>query len=142
MLAVALGELNGQPIALTGSDDRTLRVYDLASGTERADLAGHTGPVRAVAFGQLDSHPIALTGSDDRTVHVWDLTSAVPLYDPLSGHNGPVRAVAFGELDGEPIALTGSDDGTLRMWNLTAGTNVASRSPPTTPASWRWRLAS
>ena len=61
-------------MAVSGGDDRTVRVWDLASGTPAGDpFTGHDGAVRAVAVGELDGRPVAVSGGDDRTVRVWDL---------------------------------------------------------------------
>ncbi len=117
--AVAVGRLDGRPIAVTGSDDYTVRVWDLATGQPVGEpLTGHTDRVNAVAVGQLDGRPIAVTGSDDYTVRVWDLTTGQPVGEPLTGHTDRVNAVAVGQLDGRPIAVTGSDDDTVRVWDL------------------------
>ena len=63
--AVALGELEEQPIALSGANEN-VRVWNLGSGAERGKaLRGHTAPVRAVVFGKLHGEPIALSGSED-----------------------------------------------------------------------------
>ncbi|KJY15797.1 hypothetical protein VR46_45545, partial [Streptomyces sp. NRRL S-444] len=35
----------------TGSDDRTVRLWDAKNGALRTVLPGHTGAVRSVAFG-------------------------------------------------------------------------------------------
>ena len=58
---------DGRPIAVTGSDDKTVRVWDLSTGTPLGDpLTGHTSPVEAVAALLLpDGRPIAVTGSED-----------------------------------------------------------------------------
>ena len=122
--AVAFGELEGRAIALSGGYDRTLRIWDLASGAQRGDpLTGHDGGVRAVAFGELEGRAIALSagGHRDGTLRVWDLASGAQRGDPLAGHDGGVRAVAFGELEGRAIALSGGDDGTVRVWDLASG---------------------
>ena len=59
---------DGRPIAVTGSQDDTVRVWDLTTGTPLGDpLTGHTDTVTAVAALLLpDGRPIAVTGSDDR----------------------------------------------------------------------------
>ncbi|MFE7046632.1 hypothetical protein ACFU9X_46980, partial [Streptomyces atratus] len=76
VLAVATGVVDGRPIAVTGSDDETVRVWDLTTGKQVGEpLTGHDGEVLGVATGVVDGRPIAVTGSDDATVRVWDLTT-------------------------------------------------------------------
>ena len=58
---------------VSGSDDRTVRVWDAATGALAADpFTGHTDWVRSVAVGQLDGRTIVVSGSSDWTVRVWD----------------------------------------------------------------------
>ena len=59
--------------AISGSDDGTVRVWNLATGQEEAALTGHTDWVRAVAVSQDGAR--AVSGSDDGTVRVWDLAT-------------------------------------------------------------------
>jgi WD40 domain-containing protein len=90
--------LNGRPVAVTGGDDGTVRVWDLASGTAVGEpLTGHTGWVRSVAVGTLDGRPIAVTGGFDQTVRMWGLASGTPVGQPLTGHSSEIRAVAVGD---------------------------------------------
>lgn len=72
---VATASLGRRPVAVTGGDDGTVRVWDLATRAERAVLTGHTGRVVTVATAVLDGHPVAVTGAHDRTVRVWHLPS-------------------------------------------------------------------
>ncbi|HEY4393546.1 MAG TPA: WD40 repeat domain-containing protein, partial [Polyangia bacterium] len=128
--AVAVAELDGRAIAVSGGSGGTLRVWDLAAGAPIGEpLGGHTGFVGAVAVGELDGRAIAVSGSDDQTVRVWDLAAGAPIGEPLGGHTGFVGvgfagAVAVGELGGRAIAVSGGTDGTLRMWDLDAGAPI------------------
>ena len=85
--AVAVAELDGRPVVISGSDDGTVRVWDLATGTPIGDpFTGHTGAVLAVAVAELDGRPVVISGGDDRTVRVWDLATGTPVGDPFTGH--------------------------------------------------------
>jgi WD40 repeat protein len=63
--------------AVTGSDDKTVRVWDLDTGACLRTLQGHTGSVWSVAL-HADGRR-AVTGSDDKTVRVWDLDTGACL---------------------------------------------------------------
>ncbi|MEV7232194.1 caspase family protein [Polymorphospora sp. NPDC051019] len=120
--SAALGSLNGIPIAVTGADDGTVRLWDLAKREQLGEpLYGRTDGIESVlalALGEVDGTPIAVTGADDGTVRLWDLAKREQLGEPLYGHIGRVLALALGEVDGTPIAVTGADDGTVRLWDL------------------------
>jgi F-box and WD-40 domain protein CDC4 len=58
--------LHGRPVAISGSRDGTLRVWDIRKGKQLRALAGHTDSVRALdVFGNR-----AVSGSYDRTCRV------------------------------------------------------------------------
>jgi eukaryotic-like serine/threonine-protein kinase len=77
--AVAYGQLNNQPIAITGSDDTTVRVWNLTTHQQIGQpLTGHTSSVSAVAYGQLNNQPIAITCGEDETVRIWSLGPPYP----------------------------------------------------------------
>ncbi|MFV1959428.1 MAG: WD40 repeat domain-containing protein, partial [Planctomycetota bacterium] len=66
-------------LAVPGGVDRTLAVYDLASGRRVLTLRGHAGPVTVAAF-DLDGEEVA-SASDDRSARVWEI-------HPRPGHYG------------------------------------------------------
>jgi WD40 repeat protein len=123
--SVAIGELDGRPVVVSGSSDTTVRVWDLATGAPVGEpYAGHVGAVRSVAIGELEGQPLVVSGGDDG-VRVWDLATGAPVGDPFAGQTGSVNSVAIGGLKGRPVAVSGSSDGTVRAWYLATGTMLA-----------------
>jgi hypothetical protein len=98
----------------TGSDDKTARIWDAASGRKLLQV-GHDGWVLAVAFSP-DGTRLA-TSSKDKTARIWDAASGKKLLQV--GHDNWVWAVAFSP-DGTRLA-TGSDDKTARIWDAATG---------------------
>ncbi|MGW2048354.1 WD40 repeat domain-containing protein [Streptomyces sp. NPDC001858] len=66
---------DGRTLA-TGSDDNTVRLWDLATGVTQVTLAGHTGAVFSLAFSP-DGRTLT-TGSTDRTVRRWNVDRSTP----------------------------------------------------------------
>ncbi|GLK14094.1 hypothetical protein GCM10017600_75060 [Streptosporangium carneum] len=135
--ALACTMLYGRSVAVTGSYDCTVRMWDLAVGTQIGEpLHGHGSVVRSVAAGMLAGRAIAVSSSEDHTIRVWDLNAGQAIGGPLTGHTDEVWAVDIGMLDGRPIAVSGGDDDTVRVWHLPTGQQVG---PPLTGHTGRVR---
>ncbi len=96
---------------MSGSNDKTLRVWDIHSGLCLQELKGHEDWVSTVA---VINEQKVVSGSWDKTLRVWDIHSGVCL-QKLEGHKDSVRAVA---MINEHTVVSGSSDRTLRIWNL------------------------
>ena len=98
---------------VSGNDDKTVRVWDAATGQQVGDpLTGHTAPVESVAYSP-DGTSI-VSGGWDSTVRLWDATTGKPVGKPLIGHTDWVSSVAFSP-DGTRV-VSGGWDKTLRLW--------------------------
>ncbi|MGZ3357496.1 MAG: WD40 repeat domain-containing protein, partial [Isosphaeraceae bacterium] len=62
---------------VSGSDDRTVAVWDLQTSARLHELTGHQGVVTSVALSGDGRYIVS--GSRDRTVAVWDLQTSARL---------------------------------------------------------------
>jgi WD40 repeat protein len=118
--ALATLTLDGQAVIVSGSDDNTVRIWDLKSGQPLRVLEGHTNTVTSLAALKLDGRDVVASGSWDNTVRVWDPQSGQPIR-VLEGHTSPVSSLAALELDGRDLIASGSWDNTVRVWDPQSG---------------------
>lgn len=104
---------------VTASNDKTARVWDVATGAPLSVLAGHDSYLYFAAFSPDGSRVV--TASDDRTARVWDARSAAQLV-VLSGHDDQVVSAAYSP-DGSRI-VTASTDKTARIWDARSGVQL------------------
>ena len=90
---MAVGELQGRPIVVSGSSDSTVRVWDRGTGNPVGDpFTRHTDQITAVAVGEVDGRPVVVSGSRDRTVRVRD-----PRHRPESACDSARRRGSIGD---------------------------------------------
>ena len=100
---------------LTGSVDKTARLWETATGKPLGPPLQHQNGVGAVAFSP-DGRTV-LTGSWDNTARLWAVATGKQIGLPLPHQDG-VTAVAFSP-DGKTV-MTGSFDTTL-FWEAATG---------------------
>ena len=99
----------------SASEDKTVRVWDAATGREERTLKGHTGAVHGVCF-SADGRQLA-SASSDGTVRVWDAATGRE-ERTLKGHTARFQSVCFSP-DGRRLASAG--DWTVRVWDAATG---------------------
>jgi WD40 repeat protein len=98
---------------LTGSDDRTGRLWSVPDGAPWTAPLRHTRPVKAVAISP--DGRLLLTASEDATAQLWEARRGQPADEPLRALR-PLQASAFSPT-GRAL-VTGDRDGGLRLWRV------------------------
>jgi WD40 repeat protein/class 3 adenylate cyclase/GTPase SAR1 family protein len=106
---------------ISGSDDRTLKLWELATGKEGQTFKGHTDSVTCVTV--TPDGEYVVSGSADTTLKLWKLADGKEIRT-LKGHDSSVTGATVTP-DGQHI-VSGSDDQTLILWNLADGTAIRS----------------
>ncbi|KAJ7101983.1 quinon protein alcohol dehydrogenase-like superfamily [Mycena epipterygia] len=101
---------------VSGSYDKTIRVWDSETGGLVGEFEGHTKGVWCVAVSS-DGKWI-VSGSADATIRVWDSENGA-LAGEFHGHTSRVNSVAVSP-DSKWI-VSGSKDNTVRLWDLETG---------------------
>ncbi|MBW4567109.1 MAG: WD40 repeat domain-containing protein [Tolypothrix carrinoi HA7290-LM1] len=98
-------------ILVSGSRDKTIKIWDLETGELLRTLKGHRDGVDAIALSP-DGEIIA-SGSSDKTIKLWHLQTG-ELLGTFRGHTDTVTALAF-TASGEML-VSGSLDKTIKIW--------------------------
>jgi WD40 repeat protein len=109
---------DGQTL-VSGSEDGTVRVWDLHTGQMLRRLDGHAGGVYAVAI--CPDMLTLLSGSADGTIRMWNLHSGAMLHI-FTGQSGwPINATSLTISPDGRLLASGNQDKTIKFWNLNTG---------------------
>ncbi|KAF8017268.1 hypothetical protein BT93_H2456 [Corymbia citriodora subsp. variegata] len=114
----------------TGSADRTIKIWDLASRRLKLTLTGHIEQIRGLAVSS--KHTYMFSAGDDKQVKCWDLEQNKVIRS-YHGHLSGVYCLSLhptidilltGRRDSvcrDPQVVTGSHDTTIKFWDLRYG---------------------
>jgi WD40 repeat protein len=106
---------DGKTLA-SGSEDKTVKLWDVETGKELKTLKGHQDSVNSVSF-PPDGKTLA-SASRDKTVKLWDVVTGKEL-KTLNGHQSAVNSVSYSP-DGKTLA-SASRDNTVKLWDVVTG---------------------
>ncbi|CAA0836944.1 Protein pleiotropic regulatory locus 1 [Striga hermonthica] len=96
----------------TGSADRTIKIWDLASGRVKLTLTGHIDQVRGLAISS--KHTYMFSAGDDKLVKCWDLEQNKVIRSSHGHLNGVYCLALHPTID---ILFTGGRDSVCRVWD-------------------------
>lgn len=103
----------------SGAGDRTIKIWDMPTGTLKLTLTGHISTVRGLAVSPR--HPYLFSCAEDKKVKCWDLETNKVIRD-YHGHLSGVYTLALHPtLD---VLCTGGRDGVVRVWDMRTRANI------------------
>ena len=97
---------------VSGSNDKTLQIWNITTGECEAELIGHLRSIKSVIFSHDGMHIVS--ASRDNTVRIWN-TITGECEAVLEGHSDCVNSAVFSP-EGKYI-VSASADNTARIWN-------------------------
>jgi WD40 repeat protein len=108
---------DGKTLA-TASYDRTVRLWDMATGKCVRELQGHSDPVRAIAF---SPDGLQLASGGNCFIKTWHVKDGAPLRSWF-GHDALVRSLVYSR-DGK-LLISAGEDRKIMVWNAADGAFV------------------
>ena len=121
---------------VSGSNDTTVRLWDVVSQQELAILKGHTSSVRAVAFDPNGKYIVS--GSLDDSVRLWDAT----LHDSIASHahqTDVVTSTSFSPSSAMVACASASiNNNNICIWSTLSSTALVSLQVLNAPCCMVW----
>ena len=110
---------NKGDLLISGSADKTIKVWNSVTGSLNFTLNGHTGIVNNLAIGSCDRWLIS--SSTDRTIRIWDMAN--PLNKPyiIDEFSYQITAIA---ITPEGNIIVADRNNCLGLWNLKTRKNI------------------
>lgn len=109
---------NHTELIVSGSVDKTIKIWDILTGKLLQTLDGHTDWVKSVYFSPNGQQIVS--GSLDKTIKIWDTLSG-KLLQTLDGHSDsdPISSVCYSP-NGEQI-ISGNHGDFIKIWDANTG---------------------
>ncbi len=105
--------------ALSASWDKTLRLWELATGVTTRRFVGHTNDVLSVSF-SADNRQI-VSGSRDRTIKLWNTLGDCKFTITDKGHTEWVSCVRFSPNPQNPVIVSAGWDKLVKVCGFLLG---------------------
>jgi WD40 repeat protein len=97
---------DGQPVAITGGGDGSIRIFDILSGELLGrPLTGHTDYIYSLSTTELNGRTVIVSSGYDGTIRVWDLVTGAVVGQVRAGSDA-INVAATDVVDGRPVVVT------------------------------------
>lgn len=107
--------------AITGSNDQTIRLWDVEAGCVLLILKGHTGRIRCLLWSS--DQKFVLSGSDDKTIRLWNVETGTCI-NVFREHSHWIMSLAWNT--DYTLAISGSNNHVVNFWDLQSGYCISS----------------
>lgn len=111
--------------AISSSWDKTLRLWDLATGASVKRFVGHTKEVLSVSFSAMDSRQI-VSGSADKTIKLWNTLGECKAESNDKGHQDWVTCVRFSPNPDDTSVISCGQDHMVKVRHFYLGSSIRS----------------
>ena len=99
---------------VSGSDNKTVNLWDIQTGGVIKTFYGHADWVYSVSISQ--NCTMIASGSTDKTIHLWDVQTG-ECCCVIDGHNKTVTSVNFSPANSQ-LLISASNDNTVQQWDI------------------------
>jgi len=97
----------------SGSRDKTIKIYETATGQCAMTLIGHDNWIRGLVFHPSGKYLISV--SDDKSIRVWDLKQGRAIKTINDAHSHFVSCITYHPTN--PVVATGGVDDVIKIWS-------------------------
>ncbi|ETO05815.1 WD-40 repeat-containing protein, partial [Reticulomyxa filosa] len=130
---------DGGKFLCSGSEDKTVRVWDLDTNKQRQLFSGHLRSVNCVKFSPYYYHnhnrTVICSSSNDQTIRFWDIDNNNKPFKTLGQHDDGVCGIEFSSFSSGRYLCSGSGDSTVRLWDVETSKSLHVFSEHT---NWVW----
>ncbi|MEN2495809.1 MAG: Pleiotropic regulator 1 [Marteilia pararefringens] len=105
----------------TGSSDRMIKIWDLATGKLKLSLTGHISAIRDLVIS--DRHPYMFSCGEDKQIKCWDL-ECNKVIRHYHGHHSGVYCLDIHPV--QDILISGSRDSSVNIWDIRTKLRITS----------------
>ncbi|ETO11701.1 hypothetical protein RFI_25675, partial [Reticulomyxa filosa] len=121
VLSIDYSAFGDSQFICSGSNDKTVRVWDVDNNEQIRSFNGHSSYVRYVKFSLYHYHNhhqnVICSSSYDETIRFWDFKDNKQL-QIFNRHTECVNGIEFSQFNGGKYLCSGSNDKTIRLWDV------------------------